>query len=262
MLITCPYCSTSYNLPDDKVNETLKLRCTVCKNVFGIEDATPASKRPEVRIGAEGASQNAPKKKPSKIKKIILILVVFFALLGGILFALWTFTGLLDSFKPYVTNVLFASEEQIKENKMLEQVRLLELQNMRQYTTEIEKIGEIAIIEGSILNTFVDARANILLEVSLYNEKGEALATKTQLAGTVASLFQLQVYSEQELETALASAEMIQQNNSNVQPGTSVPFMVLFYNPPAEAASFGVKIIEATIIPNPEPSEEEESEEE
>ncbi len=258
MLITCPYCSTGYNLPDEKVNDSLKLRCTVCKKVFGIDEATPSSKRAEVRIGSESAQKKAAPKKTTKLGKILLIVIAFFAVLGGVLFALWTFTGILDDYKPYVNEVLFFSDEQIQENRMLEQVRMLELQDMRQYTTDSEKVGEIAIIEGKILNNFPEARANILVEVSLYDEKGQILETKTQLAGTVVSLFQLQVYDQTELETALADQKLIQEKNSNVVNGANVPFMVLFYNPPVEASSFGVKIIEATIIPTEAEEEEKE----
>ncbi|MFW5734223.1 MAG: zinc-ribbon domain-containing protein, partial [Oceanidesulfovibrio sp.] len=54
MIVQCPSCSTKYNLPDDKVKEGAKLRCSVCKNVFPLSGpadmeapAEPAAPEPE-----------------------------------------------------------------------------------------------------------------------------------------------------------------------------------------------------------------------
>jgi len=59
----------------------------------------------------------------------------------------------------------------------------------------------------------------------------------------------LQVLGEQELETALNNKIEILTNNTNVPPGGEVPFMVVFYNPPASVAEFGVKVVEARTPP-------------
>ncbi|MDR2726375.1 MAG: zinc-ribbon domain-containing protein, partial [Deltaproteobacteria bacterium] len=40
MLITCPSCKTQFNLPDELVRKTAHLRCSVCKHVFGLPDAS------------------------------------------------------------------------------------------------------------------------------------------------------------------------------------------------------------------------------
>ena len=63
------------------------------------------------------------------------------------------------------------------------------------------------------------------------------------------SLFQLQVLGEQELEQALANKIDIMATNTNVLPGGEVPFMVVFYSPPDNAAEYGVKVIDARIPP-------------
>ncbi len=139
----------------------------------------------------------------------------------------------------------------------VERVRLIELRNVRQYNVSNEKIGKISVIEGSIVNGFDSPRELIRIEANLYDAEGRVLVTKSVLAGTSASLFQLQVLGEQELEQALSNSIDILANNSNVQPGGVVPFMVLFYNPPADAVEFGVKVVDArTVISEVEPIEE------
>lgn len=94
-----------------------------------------------------------------------------------------------------------------------------------------------------------EPRELIRIEAALYDAEGKTLVSKQQLAGGRVSLFQLQMLGEQELEQALTSKIDIMSNNTNVAPGGEVPFMVVFYNPPDNAAEYGVKIIDARIPP-------------
>ena len=88
--------------------------------------------------------------------------------------------------------------EQLKET-----VRLLTVRNMRQYVVNNEKIGKLIVIEGKVVNEFDEPRELIRIEATLYDSQGTPIVTKDQLAGTMVTLFQLQVLSEEELEQAL-----------------------------------------------------------
>lgn len=130
-----------------------------------------------------------------------------------------------------------------------EQIKNIALRNYRQYYVNNEKVGQVAVIEGKVVNNFASPRELIKIEASLYDAAGAAVVTKQQLCGVTVSLFQLQVLGEQELETALNNKIEILTNNTNVPPGGEVPFMVVFYNPPASVAEFGVKVVEARTPP-------------
>lgn len=130
-----------------------------------------------------------------------------------------------------------------------EQIKNIALRNYRQYYVNNEKVGQVAVIEGKVVNNFPSPRELIKIEASLYDASGAAVVTKQQLCGVTVSLFQLQVLGEQELETALNNKIEILTNNTNVPPGGEVPFMVVFYNPPASVAEFGVKVVEARTPP-------------
>lgn len=131
-----------------------------------------------------------------------------------------------------------------------EQIKSIALRNYRQYYVNNEKVGQVAVIEGKVVNNFPSPRELIKIEASLYDAAGTAVVTKQQLCGVTVSLFQLQVLGEQELETALNNKIEILTNNTNVPPGGEVPFMVVFYNPPASVAEFGVKVVEARTPPD------------
>ena len=129
----------------------------------------------------------------------------------------------------------------------VELVKNIALRGVRQYNISNEKLGNISVVEGKVVNGFNQPRELIRIEASLYDSAGNALVSKQQLAGTSLSLFQLQVLGEQDIEQALANKIDIMATNTNVLPGGEVPFMVVFYSPPDNAAEFGVKVIDARI---------------
>ena len=221
MKVTCPNCKTTYNLPDDKVHPGAKLRCTVCRQVF----APPKRENyqesyeavPKTSDSVVSISIGKPD-KPGKGKKLCLFLL-FLILLGGAAAGVWRYT---DSM-----------------------VNKLQIQNIRQYTVKNEKIGNIVVIEGKVANGFDEARELIRVEAALQDETGNTLVSKSQLAGPTISLFQLQVLSEAELEQGLSNKLDILTNNTNIAPGGSVPFMVVFYGAPEKASRFNVTDIDA-----------------
>ncbi len=271
MLVTCTHCDTTYNLPDDKAVAGTKLRCSVCKNVFrlGEEEQTQEEKSISLdSFDSNGYDDNAfsneeqvhTEPKKSK-KKTLLFLIVAILLISGGSFALWKYTDILEPVKDIARTYLSFGEEEnsempIEEATATDKVRLIELRNVRQYNISNDKIGKIAVVEGKVVNGFDSPRELIRIEGTLFDVQGKALLTKSLLAGTSASLFQLQVLGEEELEQALSNSIDVIANNSNIEPNGVVPFMILFYNPPAEATEFGVRVIDAREVENTEVVEE------
>lgn len=258
MLITCPNCKSVFRLPKpDDLDK--KLRCSICKTVFVVRDAdyeleesdniSPAGDMPAAQINLDTPfATDTPVTKKSKSIRIFLIL--FFSAICFVSI-LWSFTDYLDPIKEKYFNrdnakiqaKIDAENKRIEE--LAEKVKLLQINGLRQYTMPNDKIGTLTIIEGKIINGFDEARGLIQVECSLYNESGELLINKKQIAGTSLSLFQLQVLSEHELEQNLNNNLDIMQRNTNIAPGASTPFMCIFYNPPQNAANFNIKIVSA-----------------
>lgn len=64
MKVTCPNCKTTYNLPDGKARPGVKLRCTVCRQVFTLpqpEDRQSVVKDSEKMYPSASESQTSPK---------------------------------------------------------------------------------------------------------------------------------------------------------------------------------------------------------
>ena len=221
MEISCPNCTSKFNLPDKLAKPGAKLRCTVCKNVFqlpGGKAAPEAEKLPAPRRGAGSLL------KWGAAAALAVILAA-----GG-------YYGWDYYFRP-------APPPPAQED-VAKKVESLTMRNVRQYNLLNDKIGKIFVIEGKVVNEFPEPKELIELEGAIYDNAKKPIAVKRQLAGSQLSLFQLQVLSEKEMESFLNNKMEILANNTNVPPGGEVPFMILFYDPPENVAEFGVKIVD------------------
>ena len=244
MIVTCPNCSTKFNLPETQAAPGAKLRCSVCKHVFQLSDGVkPAEIRMEPDLSLSSPSLSMPPKKKGGIWGWVLTLLLLCAVAGGTWWA-WTYTPLFDTVKEMIAPP--------KKQDPVELVKNIALRGVRQYNISNEKLGNISVVEGKVVNGFNQPRELIRIEASLYDSAGNALVSKQQLAGTSLSLFQLQVLGAQDIEQSLANKIDIMATNTNVLPGGEVPFMVVFYSPPDNAAEFGVKVIDARIPPEKE----------
>lgn len=124
-------------------------------------------------------------------------------------------------------------------------VRRLTLEKVRQYTvTENSKTGRMVVIEGDVVNNFDTPKDLILLEVTLYDAKGNALVAREQYCGVTLSFMQLTTMPKAALENALSNQMDIFTNNTNIPPGGRVSFMTVFFNLPSAAYEFEVKIVD------------------
>lgn len=234
MEIKCPKCASRFNLPDSLAMPGAKLRCSVCSTVFQLPDKGAAPSASLAGAGNKSAlpEMNSTKKSGRKLLWICLFIIVL--AVGGAGF--------------YFYNRL--PEKSSLEEDTAKKVEMLTMRNVRQYNVLNEKVGKVFVIEGKVVNEFPSSKELIELEGAIYDENKKPVREKKQLAGTQLSLFQLQVLSENEMESFLNNKVEILANNTNIPPGGEVPFMILFYEPPENISEFGVKIIDAKDTSN------------
>ncbi len=124
-------------------------------------------------------------------------------------------------------------------------VKKIVLRNVRQYYVNNEHAGLLFVIEGKALNSFDTPKERISLEATLYDDKGQVIATRQQLCGNTLSQLQLQVQTEADINAGLASDVGILSNNTFLKPGMDTPFMFVFFNTPKNVKEFGVKAVDA-----------------
>lgn len=253
MIVTCPNCSTRFNLPDEQSRPGAKLRCSVCKNVFTLPDEESLDL--DAIGGADGdmnldfgeVGEVAPKSKKKAKKRWPMVVMLLLVLLGGGFAGVWFYAPQLLNAIPGLGALLKPTPTETAPAEDL--ISRISVADVRQYPVNNEKIGSVTVIEAKAVNGFNVPRELIKVEVALYDKNGRMLVSKQQLAGNAVSLFQLQVLGEQELEQALSNKLGVLTYNTNVPPGGEVPFMVVFYNPPEDAVEYGIKVIEARNPP-------------
>ena len=102
MIVTCPNCSTKFNLPETQAAPGAKLRCSVCKHVFQLSDGVkPAEIRMEPDLSLSSPSLSMPPKKKGGAWGWVLTLLLLCAVAGGTWWA-WTYTPLFDTVKEMI----------------------------------------------------------------------------------------------------------------------------------------------------------------
>lgn len=193
-----------------------------------------------------------PEKKRSRSMGCLITLVVLLLVLGGGVY--WAMTSM--DISQYLRNVPYIEEmfmdetgggEDVEPGQSPEdRVRNIELKNVRQYYVANEKTGNLFVVEGKAVNKFSEAKERVKVEVVLYDSTGNVLTSKSFLCGNVLSQFQLQVQTRQEIEEGLASDVGILSNNMFLRPGSSTPFMAVFFDPPSTVKEFLVKVVDVS----------------
>lgn len=281
--IACPKCSTVFKLPENVARPGARLRCSVCKHVFVLEEtenlSQPVSDREEkggqqdsfpvnsalqtqpvaerndsgtLRMpGEEAADNESCAVKNGELRMPPAPKSSGFGWLAAliILCALgggswWLWTQ--TSYLDSVKvmlNLKAGANSEISSQELIRDIGI----TAKQSSIKNEKCGDICVVEGTLMNNASSPRENIRVEASLMDKDGRVLIAKTQIAGTVITPFQLRVLSEQEIETLLTNRIDVLANNTNVHPGGQVPFMVVFYRAPAEAVNYNVKVVAASV---------------
>jgi predicted Zn finger-like uncharacterized protein len=265
MIVQCPECSVRYNLKDDLIGpEGRKVRCTRCGHVFQvfrpdegfIEDAvdqvfskTPAffddagkSHNGSEKDGPAASESETPRKKGRGRKIFLWLLFVLLVLVGVGIGAYYYAPHLLDNTGTGTFTKNTVEEQKSNPDTIIPEIAL---ENVRQYFVKNEKIGQIFVVEGKAVNEFDAPKESIKLRVKLFDDKGQVIGSREFLCGNVVSYFQLQVLKQEELESALTAKVGVMTNNTNVKPGTGVPFMAVFTNPPETLSEFALEPIEA-----------------
>jgi len=199
-----------------------------------------------------GLDKAQEEKKSSKAVPILIVLLVLILGVGAVVyFKAWTLVGLdTESLKnlPVIGNMLMeetgGDAETAPGESPADRVRKIELRNVKQYYVANEKTGNLFVVEGKAVNKFDAPKEQIKVEVVLYDGTGNVLTSQSFLCGNQLSQFQLQVQTQKEVEDGLSSEVGILSNNTFVRPGNSVPFMAVFFQPPAGVKEFLVKVVD------------------
>ena len=110
-----------------------------------------------------------------------------------------------------------------------------------------KEAGELFVVTGETVNSFRNARASILVKVSIFDKKGAVLLQKTAYCGNRLTAEQLNTLPMSKLDSVMNNPFGDSLSNLGVQPGSAIGFVVALPNVPKEAADFGVEVVGSTV---------------
>lgn len=273
MIITCPRCDTSFNMPEELFKPGKKARCSQCGLVFPMlapsPEPAPAAPLPSYDPG-EAHGQAAPppaagrKSSGGGLKSVLIGLssLCLLALLGYGGYLVYTSlsgspateaigqpdpsaSAPVPDPAPPAPDAASAAAKAAADQEA-EQARIdsiVYLDDIRQFVVDNAHIGKVMLIQGVAVNKSASNKDYIRIRARLLDENRNVLDEKEIYSGVPLTLFQVQNLSEQELNEALNNRVTIMTNNTNIPPGGKTPFVVLFPKPSEAVRRFEVRVI-------------------
>ena len=107
--------------------------------------------------------------------------------------------------------------------------------------------GPVFVIEGNVTNRYKSPCHSIQVKGTLFDERGNPAAEKTVYCGNVLSVKQIKSSSRKKIEQSLQNAYGSTLSNFNIEPGKSVPFMLIFFDPPGKLSEFSLEVHEYNL---------------
>jgi len=121
------------------------------------------------------------------------------------------------------------------------------VKNQQAAFSQNKEAGELFVVTGEAVNSFRNARASILVKVSIFDKKGAVLLQKTAYCGNRLTAEQLATLPMSKLDSVMNNPFGDSLSNLGVPSGSSIGFVVALPNVPKEAADFGVEVVGSTV---------------
>jgi len=111
---------------------------------------------------------------------------------------------------------------------------------------QTDKIGQLFVIKGKIINNYSHSRSHILIKGTIEDEKQNPIDRKLVYAGNIFTEHELKDISIKDIEKRLKNKSGKNNSNIDVASQESVPFMVIFYNLPDSLGEFVIETVSSS----------------
>lgn len=118
----------------------------------------------------------------------------------------------------------------------------INLAELNGYYTQNAEAGNVFVVSGRAVNNTNKARSFFQIKGTLFNKKGERLAQKEVYCGNIFSTKEITTLPKSKIEADLKNKVGGSLSNINLAPGKSVPFMIVFFDLPADMSEFAVEV--------------------
>ena len=108
------------------------------------------------------------------------------------------------------------------------------------------------VIEGKVTNHYPTPCQFVQVKGILFDARGDRAAEEVVYCGNVLKKQGIQVSTPERIHEVLQTASGSALANINIEPGKSIPFMLVFFNPPENVSEFSVEIFQYQKKKEPE----------
>jgi|SaaInl8_200m_RNA_FD_contig_81_234460_length_1350_multi_4_in_0_out_0_1 predicted Zn finger-like uncharacterized protein len=175
----------------------------------------------------------SPKKK---MRKPIIMLAILAILAGGI-YATYRILEHMNIKTPYVSD--FLKPQAAKEDDPgASNINIFDIDNR---FVENRFAGKIFVIAGKVKNDYPEPRSHIKVNGKLFTTGRTFLKQKSVSCGNMISDYDLANMNRDALNRLMNNPPGQENSNINVLPGTMIPFMIVFFETPANLDEYVVK---------------------
>jgi predicted Zn finger-like uncharacterized protein len=193
---------------------------------------TLSPKFPEIERTPAAARRQRP--APSRRPLITLLVLLLIVLAGG-----GVYLSFFDSGRESLHAIFSALGYSRPGGK--ESVQPYKVKNLAGYYDTGGKAGERFVVQGVITSQGPGKTSGIRVRAELFDKNKQMIAEKTAYAGNIIPA--LNSADREMIETAMANRFGDKLSNVDIPPGHSVPFMVVFFDPPQGIEEYRVEAL-------------------
>jgi predicted Zn finger-like uncharacterized protein len=179
-----------------------------------------------------------PSEKGKTRPRLLLII------LSAVLLLIALFLVIFFFFPGVLPDSLYSKPAATRESVADAGVTQLNLKSVTGSFSSSDKAGQLFIINGTVVNNDRKSRSFILLKGGILDKEGKPIKEETAYAGNIITEALLKQMSKEDIKTAMKNRTGSGDNNVDVQPGASVPFMIVFTDLPEKT-----KMVDLTAEP-------------
>ena len=219
---------------DVDVDEAMERAAIIEEEILAREEEEKGEKIEET----EKPAKTRPIIKKRRRSKLWITILLIVLLLVGASAALIVFKpDLLSEYIPFLKKPL--SKEQVFDmgNKRLS------FKDLNGSFVNLKKAGKLFLVKGLVVNNYPDKRNYIRIKSNILDSKAKGVKSKIAFAGNPINDKELKSLSIEEINKRLMNKFGKNKMNTNILPGSSIPFMIIFSDLPEDISEFTVEAI-------------------
>jgi predicted Zn finger-like uncharacterized protein len=204
----------------------------------GVTRATADMPREEAEE-LEDTEPPVPRVKTGRSRALPIILVILLLIFGGAAAVFYFAPDLIPDSIPFL-------QPSKKQEAMDPGVARLSFKAVTGSFIQSQKAGQLFVIKGMVTNNYPKPRSFILLKGTILDDKGKVVKIKMAYAGNTFGEKQIKETPIEGLNQGLKTRTGRNRMNLNLQPGATIPFMIIIDKLPENVSEFTVEAVSSS----------------